>query len=447
MKVTKFWAKGFRSLRDVTLSPLGDFNVFYGPNGAGKSNVLDAMQALFSALLLAVDTVYGAAADEMLTPREAGERASRFIHSEDFHVFSPKVPILLGATLEALPGMPSRPSGELVAQTVEVEIRFARTASKSFTLTLSRFLLDGDSVDSLDKDDPRTLELPRIVDELRRMASRDFTHLAVTRAGSTEPLAATGEALHAEHASALPKDLVEQLFRYKNAFDPALRQRFERVRDFLSQALQRPPFDVFMDPVSGRLELREPLPEPNPHHRDLPIERAGHGVIALYAIVAKIFLAGGGLVAIEEPEAHLHAPTLGIKLRSLLVQLLSQEKVDQFFIATHSNLFDLDETGYFDVSLDPQTRETQIERKPLSEIDGLHLYEPGPAKHALAQYLRYADPSERVYRRPDNTPVFAGELLRLLQEDDPLALDFLRSMHGAALRMVRLDLQKPGHKP
>ena len=43
MRITKFWARGFRSLRDVTLEPLGPINVFYGPNGVGKSNLLDAI--------------------------------------------------------------------------------------------------------------------------------------------------------------------------------------------------------------------------------------------------------------------------------------------------------------------------------------------------------------------------------------------------------------------
>lgn len=43
--------------------------------------------------------------------------------------------------------------------------------------------------------------------------------------------------------------------------------------------------------------------------------------------------------------------------------------LDQLFIATHSNLFGLDETGYWDVSLDAATSETRVVRKPRSEID------------------------------------------------------------------------------
>lgn len=48
MRIEKFWAKGYRSLRDVELSGMGPFVVFYGPNGSGKSNVLAAIETLFS---------------------------------------------------------------------------------------------------------------------------------------------------------------------------------------------------------------------------------------------------------------------------------------------------------------------------------------------------------------------------------------------------------------
>src|SRR5262249_44820727 len=149
--------------------------------------------------------------------------------------------------------------------------------------------------------------------------------------------------------------------------------------------------------------------------------------VQLYAIIAPILLAGGRLVAIEEPEAHLHAPSTGRELRALLEGMVREGRVGQIFIATHSNLFDLDPTGYWDVSLDSETGETRVARKDLVEIDAQHLYEPGPAKHALTQLLRYAPEEEVVFRRPDNTPVTAREMLRLLQEDDDVAVEFLRS--------------------
>ncbi|MGK3965495.1 AAA family ATPase [Sorangium sp. So ce118] len=47
MRIASFWAKGYRSLRDVRVDDLGAFNVFYGPNGSGKSNLLEGLRALF----------------------------------------------------------------------------------------------------------------------------------------------------------------------------------------------------------------------------------------------------------------------------------------------------------------------------------------------------------------------------------------------------------------
>ncbi|HLM76695.1 MAG TPA: AAA family ATPase, partial [Polyangiaceae bacterium] len=54
MRIESFWAKGYRSLRDVRLDNLGPFNVFYGPNGGGKSNFLEALASLFDLTRTAV---------------------------------------------------------------------------------------------------------------------------------------------------------------------------------------------------------------------------------------------------------------------------------------------------------------------------------------------------------------------------------------------------------
>ena len=106
-------------------------------------------------------------------------------------------------------------------------------------------------------------------------------------------------------------------------------------------------------------------------------------------------LQGSSAVSIEEPEAHLHAPTTGLQLRQLLRRLLDEGHIEQLFVATHRNLFDLDPSGYWDVSLDASGSTVVKQISDLSRIDERHLYEPGPAKHALMQMLRYAPPPPR----------------------------------------------------
>jgi AAA ATPase domain len=214
----------------------------------------------------------------------------------------------------------------------------------------------------------------------------------------------------------------------------------ERFRQFMAgPPLNRPAFRMAEDPHTGVRDLREWLPPPLDAH-DISLDLAGLGIAQIYWILAQAMLSGAGMIAVEEPEAHLHAPTSGRHLRQLLERLVNEKHIDQLFIATHSNLFDLDPTGYFDVSL--KNGETVVERADLTRIDRDHLYEPGPAKHALQRMLEYMPPDEIIFRHGDGSPITATEMLRLLQEGDDDAVRFLADLHGAALRMVKVGAKK-----
>lgn len=426
MKITKFWAKGYRSLRDVTLEPLGDFNIFYGENGAGKSNILDAIQTLFALIPLATQ------AHGLSFPLN---QTFNFLQDDDFDLRQPDGVISLGASLRGRLKSPTIPGGSMPdIEHIEINVRVLRLRKQEYIME--------PLVLSINNQPAMTMHsLLAYLNTIGNFSRSAFTQLGVTRTLEVDDDLHLGRRRSRSSGTIPDGQVVRELFAAKNARDKAQRKRFDTVREFLAKHLHRGPLDVFMDGETQQLELREQLPEPNPTGADISLDRAGHGVIQLYAIVASILLAEGRLVAIEEPEAHLHAPTLGRQLRALLQQMVQEGLVSQLFIATHSNLFDLDSTGYWDVSLDAEGA-TQVKRLPLSEIDAHHLYEPGPAKHALAQLLRYAPETEVVYRRPDNTPITAAELLRLLQEDDEIAVEFLRSIHGAALRIVRLQAKK-----
>ena len=217
--------------------------------------------------------------------------------------------------------------------------------------------------------------------------------------------------------------------------DASIRQGFEQLREVLrGPPLKRPSFDPVRDGLRGRYELRER----DKVLGDLPVDLAGLGMVQIYTILAHILLRGAGAVGVEEPEAHLHSPTTGHHLRELLKRVVDDGHVQQLFVATHSNLFDLDPFGYFDVRME-KDRGTIIERiDDLSQIDRDHLYEPGPAKHALMRSMSYLEPEEVVFRRPDGTPVSCQEMSEMLERDDPAAMGFLRDVHGAAIRVVRV---------
>jgi hypothetical protein len=227
----------------------------------------------------------------------------------------------------------------------------------------------------------------------------------------------------------------DAIFAAQNSTSTETLRALERFRNFMAgPPLNRPGFRAVEDPHTGVRDLREWLPPPLDGH-DISLDLAGLGVAQVYWILGQALLSGARAIAIEEPEAHLHAPTTGRNLRSLLARLVSEGHIDQLFIATHSNLFDLDETGFFDVRLD--NGETVVEKKPLDAIDE-HLYEPGPTLHALEELLSLASPDKIMFRRNDGSPVTALEMLKMLRDADPVALDYLRNLHAAAIDVVGL---------
>jgi len=436
MKIKKFEVKGYRSLRSVTLDDLGDCNTFYGPNGSGKSNILDALQTLFSVMPIAVDTAYGLEEDQRLSFREGGRLAAEFIQDEDFFARADTQSIEMAATLEDPDTRFNNASfnGRIVER-LEIVIAFWRVRPGQYGLQFKRLYINSDRPGLPFSD-------PAIRDLLRVFVPTAFTHLGVTR---TLTVSASGRldennAYASRMIGTIPDgEVVRTLFEAKNARESEMRERFDTVRNFMMNNLGRGPFDIFIDAKSKKLEFVEKLSEPNPLGRDIPIDRAGHGVVQMYAIVATILLAGSPLVAIEEPEAHLHAPTLGRQLRMILHEMVKTRKINQLFIATHSNLFDLDPTRYWDVSL--VDGETHVVPKSLDELDRLHLFEPGPAKHQIQEMLRlYGD--EVVFTTNDGRELHAREMLASLQADDDIAQAFLNALHAAAMQVTGLRAKR-----
>lgn len=437
MRIREFWAEGFRSLLDVHLKDLGPFNVFYGENGAGKSNVLAALDLLVKVASLAIPGSHDISEPSRHT------WLAELVHDDDFCHFAASPKIRLGMTLAANGDGPLFSSGRFDAPEITVEVTLERRPSLGICVSISR--LQATSGDLRYLWGPF---VPREHDEaahLRRDLDRWFETVVASASYRLVPAvrAMTREsgAFHADYRPSLTELL--QRGRIKQAFvlaltspDPVIRDRFARLRELLSgEPLHRPPFDPVYDPQTQHFEIRE-RPKAS-GTRDVPLDLAGLGIQQIYAVLGQILLGRASAVGIEEPEAHLHAPTSGRHLRVLLRRLVERGDVQQLFISTHSNLFDLDPTGYYDVRRENGV--TIVERKAgLSEIDRKHLYEPGPAKHGLEDLLLLVDPSTPVLRRPDGSSVSAGEMLVLLQEDAPEAVDFLRDVHGAAVRAVQL---------
>lgn len=455
MRITRLHAEGFRSLRDVTLADLGPFNVFYGQNGVGKSNLV---AALARACELVGLCAYGPVQD----PRALGALTERdFRHGESL--------LRLALRVEAQ----DRPVLRLDPwDFVWVEVEVEATAGELLRARCSRLCLGmstgtalelGEVLTATDLPGAWTAELRRVGIEagapdlaraienirrfLREVLGRQLFRLvpAVRELGAHQALeAAAGQGASETVAALLASGrLAQALARAATSPSPRVRQRLAQLQSLMSgPPLLRPPLAPVFDPEQNTYDLQEVVAGPDGEARAFSIGEQGLGVQQLYVVLGTLLLGSTSAVGLEEPEAHLHAPTTGRDLRALLTRVVDEGMITQLFVATHSNLFDLDLTGYWDVSM--VEGETRVERRPLSDIDARHLYEPGPARHALLQLLRYAPPTEIVFRRPDGSPVTVAELQRSLQEDDALALAFLRTLHGAALRVVRLDARDPG---
>lgn len=425
MLVKKFWARGYRSLHDVEMVDLGPFVILYGPNGAGKSNILDALQTLFVLLPSAVDTALGAD-DERRSYWDAGRDAAVWVSNDDFFGGSEARDIVLGMEVENLEGPKFRGSK---VDRLHVELTVRKADAERLTLRITHLYINGQKP-GLPFEDP---DLGNI---LRSILPSSFNHIGVTRkmSPSSVPLLSGSQI----GGTLLDANLVSELFEAKNSDVPAQRERFAATQHLIERELGRA-IDVFLT-KDRQIELRSRLPEPNPRGIDIGAAQAGHGHVQMFAILAAIMLREGRLVALEEPEAHLHAPTMGRKLRSLLHDLVARDQhIDQLFVATHSNLFDLDESGYWDVAL--EDGKTVVRRKPLDEIDLHHLYEPGPAKHQLQKMLAlYGE--EVVFHTQDGRTLTNMDMLHSLQVDDDAAQAFLEAMHAAALQVTGLRAKR-----
>ncbi len=463
MRIVSFWAKGYRSLRDVRIDNLGPFNVFYGRNGSGKSNVLQALETLFG---LARIVAQGHLGEDRVELAKTAVQTG-VIGKRDLCAHSESRRIVLGAAITGTEGSVSVMSAKTKSvfefdvvplSDLTLEVVLDWTIGEEPTLKISEFYASNrdllrewvgfNEVIGLASDD-RDVEYEYHRNRIRAvlidaLPMRALGLVSAERTPRVERLAAPPESEDVVAWHLREGRVKSALFAAQSNPNPEVRRKLAAFRKVLAgPPLHRPPFDPVQDPRSGEVDLREQLPEPNPDGKDVSIDLAGLGIAQVYAILAQCMLRGARTIGIEEPEAHLHAPTSGKDLRQLLKRLVDEKYIDQLFIATHSNLFDLDETGYFDVSLKDGC--TVIERAELTRIDRDHLYEPGPAKHALLRMLEYIPAEEVIFRRPDGSPILIDEMVKLLQEDDDMAVEFLKDLHGAAMRLLKAKTKRvPG---
>lgn len=424
MLITSFQAKGYRSLYDVELRGLGAFNVFYGRNGSGKSNLLEAMRLLFGVL-------------KQIPPSYADAERGGFafalrpgaLRSSDFQRGGLRRQMVLTATLPRLVAAAPDAEPQTTRAPGPVRVEVVLTAVDREPLPAVRATLTAAAEDGT----PRQLDRA-LAESLQRTGQAWFLVPAVramTRENQPGPGSPLPDALPVQELPELLErgKLKEAMFRALTHQQPEVRQALRRFQALLQgPPLHRPPSDPVFDPHTGEFDLQEQDPVTGAAR---PVDQEGLGVQQLYTTLAGVLLSGAAAVGLEEPEAHLHAPSTGIALRQLLDRVVVEGHIQQLFLATHSNLFDLDSSGFWEVTHDPRTGTRVVRQSDLARIDAEHLYEPGPARRALLAMLGVLEPQESVFRRADGTRITHQEMIRMLREDDPVAVDFLRGLHGA----------------
>jgi hypothetical protein len=464
MRITSFWARGYRSLRDVRIDGLGPINVFYGPNGAGKSNVLAGLHTL---LRVAAHRI--AVHHQIETRFEDGDWLPKLFRLEDIYALDDVTESVLGATIATSDDKPLFAHRFLRCDALSIEVALAREPGDRVSARVTALraepaidllpLWSDELPDGIQGRIPAGESVPHVRSSLRqdlRLFVSDvlgndlyFVIPASRIIGDATPAEADEVPLRENGRRRISRLLHEG--RLKEALvvsltspNPMVRQRLEHLRSLLAgPPLGRPPFDPVHDFERGRFELQERVERPDGRAVGIPVELAGLGIQQVYVVLAHILLAGTDAVAVEEPEAHLHAPTTGRDLRQLMRQMVDRGHLKQLFVATHSNLFDLDLTGYFDVRVVPD-RGTIVERRVLADIDRRHLYEPGPAKHGLLDLREYLPEDTVVFRRADGRGITVSEMHRLLLEDDADALAFLRDVVDTAVRAIQLRHARGG---
>ncbi len=321
---------------------MGAFGVFYGPNGAGKSNLLDVVKKLCA--LLRAHAKSGCALSLQDKAHVCAEWGKAFVESglldvTDISRRDASRALALGARFVANSG--ASLGGGLALGDLVIEVSVGWSLEDSPTVQLSRVESAGvDLRDTWPLDDAGHQKRR----ELQVFLTKDLPASAYHVVGANRNPRPEQRAVPDENARRSRGDVSWHLRngRLKTALlsarispDPQTRRRLDDLRRLLAgPPLGRPPFEPVQDPETGAIELQERLPDPNPEGLEIPIHLAGLGVVQIYSILAQAMLSGARIIAIEEPEAHLHAPTSGRALRHLLKRLVEEGFVDQLLIAT-----------------------------------------------------------------------------------------------------------------
>ncbi len=327
MKLKKLIVKNYKSLRQLELEDFEDLNVLIGKNDAGKSNILRAMDLLFNSsvdsfrnLKLLEENFYrtvyeGTTSFQFFDPKEPEAEFTAYLdvskktavklglHPDDKGdlriVLSKRIYEKDGKTYLVLDFL--RMNKEIIVKTPDEQKRFLQK-NGSYS------------------DEPENCIGTSVLEKI----SNQFIFIPADRNVVRDP-APDSQKLKAENY--LEKSLIG-LANREDEESKELFQQFLGFIDHISPIIKK----IDVEKKDGKVVNIHFMSE---FGSEMPLSTIGAGNNELMLLLHELVISGGRILAIEEPEIHLH-PEAERKLYKFMEEFAG---ATQLFLVTHSPVF------------------------------------------------------------------------------------------------------------
>lgn len=341
MKVTNLRIENYRSLDDFSMQRLGDLVILTGENGSGKSNILEALE-LFFGTLEAAPTITMPGYDDFLwfdrdTSSPIRFTVSVLVDPDEMKEIVPSrqgfvVPVELQSLHEV-----TQAELAIVREIHAVGNGNAEWRTIGISLLGVPLMMDGKPSEALvgafgtaaTTENERFIMAANYLNdslhlELSRRLKDRFRVISAARASKGLPAFPGGTAPGPDRVSFIPTDIESELRDLARKEDRDTMKRKHLIRDLMSTVL---PGDTELVLAGGEVRLVE---------RDIDFRTVltGGGHQAFLSLVVAV-TRPATIIAIEEPELHLHARLC----KKLLRVLEEQSQGNQIFVSSHSPVF------------------------------------------------------------------------------------------------------------
>lgn len=325
MKINKLTIKNYKSIRDVEIQDFRNLNVFIGKNDAGKSNIIGAIDILFNSNLQNYSETLKLVSEDLVESIYEGPLENQFFDEKKNKAEIIAFIDLTKHELEAY-GINDEDTELVISKTI--------TNEGNKTSVGINFIRIGREI------------LVKTPDEKKRFQSKKGSYTEKISDGSAKKILEDLE----NQFILIPADRI--VIR-----DPDIRSEKNRVEQYLKESLIRlanskdkdrnilfKQFTDFIGKISALIDCVETVKQKQKivdikfktyEGAEIPLSTIGGGNNELLLLLHDMILSGGLILAIEEPEIHLH-PEAQRKLYTFMREF---SKSTQMFVVTHSPIF------------------------------------------------------------------------------------------------------------